>query len=71
MYKLVTTSPLVDTTILNLLGQDPDRALKDAGVRWVYREGWKHAFLEYEGAATLNDIEIADGISYTGLGRRW
>ena len=68
MYKVVTASPLLDITILSLLGQDPDRALEDAGVRWVHREEWKHAFLEYNGGAMLDDIEIADGIFYTGVG---
>lgn len=68
MYKVVTTSPLLNTTILNLLGQDPDRSLEDAGVRWVHREEWKHAFLDYDGGAMLDDIEIADGIFYTGVG---
>ena len=68
MYKVVTASPLLDTTILNLLGQDPDRALEDAGVRWVHREEWKHALLEYDGGAMLDDIEIADGMFHTGVG---
>ena len=68
LYKIVTASPLLDSTILSLLGQDPDRALEDAGVRWVHREEWKHAFLEFDGSAMLDDIEIADGIFYTGVG---
>ena len=68
LYKIVTASPLLDSTILSLLGQDPDRALEDAGVRWVHREEWKHAFLEFYGRAMLDDIEIADGIFYTGVG---
>ena len=68
MYKVVTASPLLDTTILHLLGQDPDRALDDARVRWVYREEWKHAFPEYDGGTMLDDIELADGIFYTGVG---
>lgn len=68
MYKVVTAAPLLDATILNLLGQDPDRALEDAEVRWVHREEWKHAFLEYDGGALLDDIELADGIFYTGAG---
>ena len=49
MYKVVTASHLLDTTILKLLGQDPDRTLEDAGVQWVHREEWKHTFLEYDG----------------------
>ena len=68
LYKVVTTSPLLDTTILNLIGQNPDRSLEDAGVRWVHREEWKHAFLEYDQGKMLDDIEIADGIVYTGVG---
>lgn len=68
LYKIVTASPILNSTILNLLGQDPDRALEDAGARWVHREEWKHAFLEYDGSAMLDDIEIADGIFYTGVG---
>ena len=68
LYKIVTASSLLDSTILKLLGQDPDIALVDAGVRWVHREEWKHAFLEYDGSAMLDNIEIADGIFYTGVG---
>ena len=34
----------------------------------MHREEWKHAFLEYDGSAMLVDIEIADGIFYTGVG---
>jgi len=68
LYKVVTASPLLDTMILDLLGQDPDGALMDGGVRWVHREEWKHAFLEYHGGAMLDDMEIADGIFYTGVG---
>ena len=37
-------------------------------MRWVHREEWKHAFLEYDGSAMLDNIEIADGIFYTGVG---
>ena len=37
-------------------------------MRWVHREEWKHAFLEYGQGALLDDIEIADGIFYTGAG---
>lgn len=68
LYKIVTASPLLDSTILNLLGQNPDRTLEDAGVRWVHREVWQHAFLEYNGSAMLDNIEIADGILNTGVG---
>lgn len=68
MYKVVTASPLPDTMILNLLGQEPDRALQDAGVRWGHRQEWKHAFLEYDGGAMLHNMEIADGMFYTGVG---
>ena len=68
LYKIVTASPLLDSTIMNLLGQDPNRTLGDAGVRWVHREEWKHAFLEYDGSAMLDNIEIADGMFYTGVG---
>ena len=68
LYRIVTASPLLDSTILRLLGQDPEIALEDAGVRWVHREEWKHAFLEYDGSAMLDNIEIADGIFYTGVG---
>ncbi len=67
MYKVVTASPLLDTTILDLLGHNRDRELEDAGVRWVHREEWKHAFLEYQGGPMLDDIEIADGMFYTGV----
>ncbi|KAL8709138.1 MAG: hypothetical protein Q9225_007494 [Loekoesia sp. 1 TL-2023] len=68
MYKVVTASPLLDATILSLLGHDPDRALEDAGVRWVHREEWKYAFLEHDRGAMLDDFEIADGMFYTGVG---
>ena len=68
LYRIVTASPLLDSTILKLLSQDPEIALEDAGVRWVHREEWKHAFLKYDGSAMLDNIEIADGIFYTGVG---
>lgn len=68
MYKIVTASPVLDATILSLIGQDPDRTLEDAGVRWVHREEWKHAFLEYDGGSMLDDMEIGAGIFYTGAG---
>lgn len=70
MYKILSASPLLNSTILTLLGQDPSRALEDVGVRWVSRKEWKYAFLEkYGGRVTtmLDDIEIADGIFYTGF----
>ena len=68
LYRIVTASPLLNSTILTLLGQDSDRALEDAGVRWVHREEWKHAFLEYGGSTMLDNIQIADGIFYVGFG---
>lgn len=68
LYRTVTASPFLDSTILKLLGQDPEIALEDAGVRWVHREEWKHAFLEYDGSAMLDNIQIADGIFYAGFG---
>ena len=68
LYRIVTASPLLDSTILTLLGQDPETALEDAGVRWVHRKEWKHAFLEYDGSTMLDNIQIADGIFYGGFG---
>ena len=67
LYRIITASPLLGSTILKLLGQDPEIALEDAGVQWVHRKEWKHAFLEYDGSVMLDNIETADGIFYTGF----
>ena len=66
MYRIVTATTLDDRVILELLGHDPKRPLQDAEVHWVHRQNWEHAFLEYNGAAMQDDIEIAESIFYTG-----
>ncbi|KAL8835485.1 MAG: hypothetical protein Q9205_007148 [Flavoplaca limonia] len=70
LYRVLTASPLTDSTILALLSQDPDKTLEDAGVQWVHREKWEHAVLEYDGQPVLDDMEIAEGIYYTGVGEQ-
>ncbi|KAL9598125.1 MAG: hypothetical protein Q9219_004681 [cf. Caloplaca sp. 3 TL-2023] len=71
LYRVLTASPLTDSTILAFLGHEPgSKTLQEAGVRWVHREQWEGAVVEYDGQPVLDDIEIAEGIFYTGVGEQ-
>lgn len=68
MYKVVSAAPLDNSMIAKLLGKSPNSTVESLGVRWIHRQVWHQAFPEYSKNAMLNNIEIADGIFYTGVG---
>ena len=68
MYKVVSAAPLDDGIILKFLGKPLDSTLEGVGVRWVHRQVWHQAFPEHYSSVLPNNIEIADGIFYTGFG---
>ncbi|KAI9847633.1 MAG: hypothetical protein M1837_002207 [Sclerophora amabilis] len=70
LYKITSATAVEDGMIATLLGHPPNSALEDLGVRWVHRQVWPHAspkFRRNNGAAMLDNIEIAPRVFYTGL----
>lgn len=68
LYRLVTAAPLEDGFVAKLLGKAQNSTLADLGVRWLHRQSWPYASPSFSNAALLDNIEIADGVFYTGAG---
>lgn len=68
LYKIVSATPLEDSMIAELLGKPKDSTLEEIGVRWVHRQAWPYASPKFRKGAMLDNIELADGIFYTGAG---
>ncbi len=54
--------------IAKLLGNSEDSTLENLGVRWIHRQIWSHASPKFRNGAMLDNIEVADGVFYTGVG---
>jgi len=68
LYKVVSAAPTEDGMIAKLLGNSEDSTLENLGVRWIHRQIWSHASPKFRNGAMLDNIEVADGVFYTGVG---
>lgn len=68
LYRVVTAASLEDSFIAELLGKPQNSSLTDLGVRWIHRQSWHYASPSFSNAALLDNIEISDGVFYTGAG---
>lgn len=68
LYRLVTAAPVKDSFIAKLLGKPQNSTPTDLGIQWVHRQSWPQASPSFSNAALLDNVEIADGVYYTGAG---
>ncbi|KAF2814814.1 uncharacterized protein BDZ99DRAFT_185174 [Mytilinidion resinicola] len=67
IYKIISSGPIPDSMILQMLGNSPDSSLQSSGVKWIDRQVWPLASPKHTRGPQLDNVELANGVFYTGL----
>ncbi|OCK74546.1 hypothetical protein K432DRAFT_409767 [Lepidopterella palustris CBS 459.81] len=67
IYKTISSGPISDSMILQMLGYSPDSPLQSSGVIWIDRQVWPLASPKHTRGPQLDNVELANGVFYMGL----
>jgi glycine/D-amino acid oxidase-like deaminating enzyme len=68
LYKITSAEPIPDSIIAKMFGKSPDTPLDSLDIRWIHRQVWPLASPKRTRGPQLDNIELADGLFYTGIG---
>jgi hypothetical protein len=68
LYKIISAGPIPDSVIAEMFGEAPETPLDALDIRWIHNQVWPFAFPSRTGGARLNNMELANGLFYTGIG---
>lgn len=67
LYKITSSRPIPDSMIAGMLGKTPESPLYLLGIKWIHRQAWPLASPRRTRGPRLDNIELADGMFYTGI----
>jgi hypothetical protein len=68
LYKITSAEPIPDSIIAEMFGKSPDTPLDSLDIRWIHRQVWPLASPKRTRGPQLDNVELADGLFYTGIG---
>jgi Prenylcysteine lyase len=68
LYKITSAEPIPDSVIAEMFGKFPDTPLDSLDIRWIHRQVWPLPSPKRTRGPQLDNIELADGLFYTGIG---
>jgi hypothetical protein len=68
LYKITSAKPIPDSIIAEMFGKSPDTPLDSLDIRWIHRQVWPLASPKRTRGPQLDNIELTDGLFYTGIG---
>jgi len=68
LYKITSAGPIPDSIIAEMFGKSPETPLDTLGISWIPHQVWSLASPNRTRGPRLDNIELADGLFYIGIG---